>query len=665
MGCSLLMSGRPVVFLFQTNDFMIKCIYIHLRGGCAMLRRVMICFVLVILTCFVCGCNNKSQIEEQVVSVPSTILENKENLGDGPVYYVPNKNIETCFLQNLSSFCGNLLVYGFSGDMTDVGSSNLEYCIKLINPQTGNEVASLALSGLDLPNIQICGNILAVTDWGNGKIYLFDEKLSDTGTYQVACEYNSMYLNNDATKVYIFLPDEGVEVTDLASGETTTIFDNVANLYASNKCGSYVTFSYTDRKTQLDECCALNIETGEISQLPFDGAFYDVKFMNGTWIATSNANLDENYIGDENTMKTFKYDNVFSSLEVVSESNTLLLKTYDENGFVEMSLYDIQGKFVSKYENALQGADVQGEFVWSKADNGYFFLMSDTSEKDKLMFWDMDVDVLGTDLSFDAVSEKVLTQDVLLKETYEHAKNVSDKHGITVLIAEQIDDDYSDYKVKKILDENKVNLALEILDEQLDVYPDGFLKQLSYGSVREIEIHLAGKLKNLSQLKGDVNGFTSYSGFFQTRNSKAIIVLDINEGENLAQYLHHELFHLINEKLSFDAQIRNNALYSEEKWMSLNPEGFEYAESTFELPDELYNSEYDVWFVDVYSRTFSKEDRATIMQCAMLGDYNMFVAAPHRQAKLKYLNKCIRDAFDTNGWPKQTVWEKTLKQSKL
>ncbi|MBE5929123.1 MAG: hypothetical protein E7267_07150 [Lachnospiraceae bacterium] len=630
-----------------------------------MLKRMTICFALVLLVSFICGCNNKPQIEEQVISVPSTILENKENLGDSAIYYVPNETIEAGFLQNLSSFCGNLLVYGFSGDMTDISSSSLEYHIKLINPQTGNEDASLILSGLDLPNIQICGDIFTVTDWGNGKIYLYDKKLNDAGTYQVDCDYNSMYLNNDATKVYVFLPDEGLKVTDLASGETTTIFNNVANLYASNKCGSYVTFSYTDRKTQLDECCALNIETGEISQLPFYGAFYDVKFMNGTWIATSNDNLDEHYIGDENTMKTFKYDNVFSSLEVVSESNTLLLKTYDENGFVEMSLYDIQGKFVSKYENALQGADVQGEFVWSESDNGYFFLMSNLSEKDKLMFWDKGVDVLGKDLSFNAVTEKTLTEDVLSKETYERAKELGNKYGITVLVAEQIDNDYSDYKAKKMLDENQVNIALDVLDEQLRIYPYGFLGQLAYGSVRETEIHLAGKLKNLSQPKGNVNGFTSYSGFFQTRNGKAIIVLDVNEGENLAQYLHHELFHLINEKLSFDAQIRSDALYSEEKWMSLNPEGFEYAENTFELPDELYNEEYDLWFIDMYARTFSKEDRATIMQCAMLGDYNMFVAAPHRQAKLKYLNRCIRDAFDTNGWPKQTVWEKTLKQSKL
>jgi hypothetical protein len=78
-------------------------------------------------------------------------------------------------------------------------------------------------------------------------------------------------------------------------------------------------------------------------------------------------------------------------------------------------------------------------------------------------------------------------------------------------------------------------------------------------------------------------------------------------------------------------------MYSEEKWMRLNPEGFKYAGSTFELPEELLSREYDEWFVDLYSKTFPREDRARIMEYAMIGMDAMFVAAPYRQEKLKYL----------------------------
>ena len=51
---------------------------------------------------------------------------------------------------------------------------------------------------------------------------------------------------------------------------------------------------------------------------------------------------------------------------------------------------------------------------------------------------------------------------------------------------------------------------------------------------------------------------------------KGGITIDMNEGENLAQFIHHELFHLLDDKLAFDATIREDAMYSEEEWSKLN-----------------------------------------------------------------------------------------------
>ena len=62
-------------------------------------------------------------------------------------------------------------------------------------------------------------------------------------------------------------------------------------------------------------------------------------------------------------------------------------------------------------------------------------------------------------------------------------------------------------------------------------------------------------------------------------------------------------------KLTFDAGIRPDAMYSEEKWMRLNPEGF-----NMRVVEELLSREYDEWFVDLYSKTFPREDRARIME---------------------------------------------------
>ena len=626
--------------------------------------------ILLLLVGVLCGCGRGEetflqggQDDPPGFTVPSSILEAKENTGDDVLYYISNEQIESGFMQNLTSFHGNFLLYGFSGEMTEDGSENTGFHLQMISPATGEVVAQKSFSDMELPNIQSLGDKLAITDWGNGKILLLDEKLQEIENYRVTSEYNSMYVSPDAKKVYVFMPDQGLQITDLATGKMDIVLEDTVNLFVSNECGNVITFSYTDLKSKFDECGAIDLETGKIMESPFDGSYYDINYVNDTWMTARSDDMNLHYIGNKDGMKIFEYDDVFTSMEMRSENGNLLSKRYDEDGFLGLTMYSVEGEFISQCDNALRDADISYDLVWSEGDNGYFFLMMDPTEKDKLMFWDMSTEVSGTDLAFQELQEETLPEDAVSQELYTMAKAIGYKHEIEIRIADQMDEDYGDYKVEAMLDENQISKALDILGEELMIYPEGYFSQLLYGGIREIEIHLAGVLTNLGVPEGEVNGFTSYSGFAQTRSGKAVIVLDVNEGNALRNYLHHELFHLLDDKLAFDAIIREDAMYSEEEWSKLNPEGFEYADSTFVLPDEIYNEEYDVWFIDMYSRTFAREDRARIMEYAMIGDYNMFISAPHRQAKLEYLNKCIRDSFDTTGWPEMTVWEETLEKS--
>lgn len=634
-----------------------------------MKKRILLYTILILLIGIITGCGGKqgesSEVDPEAIgfTIPSTILEVKENMGDDVLYYIPNANIEAGYMQNLTSFHGSFLTYGFSNEMTEDGPENTGFHLQLISPKDGEIMATTSLNNMEMPSIQDCGDTLVINDWGNGKILLLDEKLQEIASYQVECEYNSMYVSPDADKVYVFSPEQGLKITDLDSGKMKVKLEDTVNLFVSNECGNVITFSYTDRKTQLDEFGILNLENGEITDFQYDGPIYDLKSVNDTWIATDSENTSVHYIGNEEELKTFEYNDVFTSVEMRPESGYLLFRNYDENGFLGMTLYSTEGELISKFENSLEGADIQNELIWSEGDHGFFFIMMDDSGNDKMMFWDMSTVVSGKDLSFQLVSKEILPEDAVSQELYTKAKAIGYKYGIEIRIADQMDEDYIDYKVEEMLDEDQIEAALEILGRELLIYPEEYFSQLLYGSIREIEIHLAGTLTNLSLPEEDVNGFTSYSGFAQTRNGKAVLVLDVNEGDNLAQFIHHELFHLADNKLSFDAMIREDAMYSEDEWMKLNPEGFEYPYSTFQLPEEIYNEEYDVWFIDLYSRTTPGEDRARIMEYAMLGDYNMFIAAPHRQAKLEYLNNCIRDAFDTTGWPEITVWEETLEKS--
>ena len=59
--------------------------------------------------------------------------------------------------------------------------------------------------------------------------------------------------------------------------------------------------------------------------------------------------------------------------------------------------------------------------------------------------------------------------------------------------------------------------------------------------------------------------------------------------------------------------------------------------------------------------TFPTEDRAELLSAAMLNTYDAFEAGSGRRVKLQFYAACIRDCFNTEGWPETTLWELVLK----
>lgn len=611
--------------------------------------------ILILALSILSGCRDKSTLDNiDPPPKPSAILETKQPLGDSnTLFYIPNETVESGLMQTLAPFCNDFLL---------CSTDDTGYHLKQISSETGEELMATSFPDIVMPNIQILGNKIALTDWSDGKILILDENLQELERYQVPSEYNSMYVSTDAEKVYVFFPENGIQVTTLATGETTELLQDTINLYISDAFEPIVTFSYTDLESQFDMYGAIDLATGELIDFPFEGSFFNLCLAKDTWFATQSGTLDTHFVGDHDSLKTFQLGNEIGHFTMIPDTGHLLMTSYNEIGFAKMAVYDVNGHFISECVNTLEGTVVQGRPFWSEVDGGYYFIMIDPSGSDMLMFWDLNADCSGNDLPFQDFQEEVLPEGAVSQELYARARELSETYGVNIRIAEQIYDEYADYKMEKCLDESLIAYALDEVETALSAYPEGFFEQLLYGSVREVNLHLAGTLTNLMIPEGDVNGFTSFAGFAFIETGSSLIVLDILS--DVEQNLHHEIFHLIDDKLSFDTQLRPESNYSEENWMKLNPEGFEYAENLFHLPDSFYNSTYDEWFTGSYARTYAKEDRATIMEYAAVGFRDMFIHAPYRQAKLEYLSECIRDAFDTTGWPEVTVWEDTLNKSR-
>ena len=596
------------------------------------------------------------QNQEEYITEKSAILEQATVIDEaGMLYQVPCDRIGSTLQQEIAFFEENLLVWGSNED---------GFSVYLLSLQTGEVLKEKNFEVMDLPAVQVCGERVVVADWGTGQVTILNNEFEVESQHETETYYCSIYLNEDASKIYCFTQEE-IKVIEVKSGNTSTLLENATILYASTKCGNAVSMSYTDETTQMNVDAVIDLSTGIIEESPFEKAVYGVEYGEGTWLSRIVDDGFQCYIGKAERPKVFSLDVGHALITLVPNPLRLMVTTFGDDGAPTMSLYSLDGKFLSRCEFPNSVASVIYEPIWSEADGGYFFTAINSSGKDTLLFWDMSVPVSGEDLMLIAAYEDTERGDTELSaEVLNRVEKIANTYGVDVFVGDLARTSAAEYNMMQETNEGYIMTGLDALESACSKYPDGFMKQLLYGNQKSLEFHLTGAFSLKEYPEGDVNGFTSYIGLACEDEGKNVIFVDITMAGSIEQTIHHELMHIINGKLSFDAMIREGALYSEEDWVALNPDGFSYVEDKFYLPEGIYSDGYDSYFIDIYSRTFAKEDRARIMEYAMVDADWAFSSAVGRREKLAYLCDCIRDAFDTNGWPEQTYWEATLERSK-
>ena len=196
---------------------------------------------------------------------------------------------------------------------------------------------------------------------------------------------------------------------------------------------------------------------------------------------------------------------------------------------------------------------------------------------------------------------------------------------------------------------------MDVIEESLSRYPEGFFRQLPYGSIESIRMELVGGLS----IRSDIDTHpASVGAFAQDRGGYYTIVAD---GFVLQpQTVFHEFSHIIDAKLEWDASLREDALYSEDAWLALQPKGFRYGLTYTEVPEDLLGFMESGYFITDYALTYPTEDRAILMAAAMEGYRWDFEPGSGTREKLRYYAACIRDCFDTEGWPETAAWEQVL-----
>ena len=234
-----------------------------------------------------------------------------------------------------------------------------------------------------------------------------------------------------------------------------------------------------------------------------------------------------------------------------------------------------------------------------------------------------------------------------------YAREISDRYGIEVLIhKEAAAIEPYDYDLEYEHRVGVLNRELELLDRNLSRYPEGFLSTLA-SRFDGITVCIVQSLTGTAE----AGSLESADGIQFLHGYRAYIALAAPYNTEYALY--HELCHLIDTVV-----ITESGAY--DRWDELNPRDFAYdydyiANKTRDGSAWLQDSNRS--FIDAYSMSFPKEDRARIMEYAMTEGNEEYFKSTTMQGKLLLLCQGIREAFGLRKSPETFLWEQYLNMS--
>ena len=229
------------------------------------------------------------------------------------------------------------------------------------------------------------------------------------------------------------------------------------------------------------------------------------------------------------------------------------------------------------------------------------------------------------------------------------ADQLGEKYGLRILIwkdaAAAAPWDYT-FEAEHLVPVLQQELAL--LDKRLAQYPEELLSQTA-AHFTSLNLCLVRSLT-----AADSGSLTAATGVQFLNGTDAYVV--IATGEYAGQALYHELFHVMETHIFSTST-------AFDRWEKLNPAGFQYDYSytaNAQRDSGVYLFQENRAFVDTYSMSFPKEDRARIMEYAMLPGQEALFRPAIMQAKLAALCTGIREAYGLKQSEETFLWEQYL-----
>jgi hypothetical protein len=190
---------------------------------------------------------------------------------------------------------------------------------------------------------------------------------------------------------------------------------------------------------------------------------------------------------------------------------------------------------------------------------------------------------------------------------------------------------------------------LPVLAKALSAIPNTVYQKLGRQSQNgKLTISLVREIYGTNEL----GSLTLEEGAHFWSDGSSYLILMMND--KLERTFYHELFHAMDSYILTETKVYDD-------WRKLNPAGFTYDYSyitnEYRDPKDYLEPETRA-FIDLYSMSYPKEDRARILEYAMLEGNEAYFTSKTMQSKLATLCQGIRKAFKLEE--ADYLWERYL-----
>lgn len=505
------------------------------------------------------------------------------------------------------------------------------------------------------PAVVVSDHGLTYADRSDHALVFLNNQLQEVSRISLPKDCNKIVLSQDRRLLYYCTP-ESLRVLDLESEVDRLLREMqfpqqelVALHWADTVLQCNVMYDDGSQRCLFSraEDGSLLAETSEEIPLWTANDIYFTTHMDGTYLELITGS-------SASDISVLVSDQKYIAMEPALDSHGILMYRQKEDGRTVLDWYQLDSG--TRSAQAILPGPYHPRGVQSDpATNTLWFLCYDNlTEQDLLCAWSLDFSATEDDTVYLQPRFTRENPDLEgLEECRLQALRISIKHDVQVLIWEDATAFQPwDYTLVPEYQVPLIHQKLEELDVILSAYPSGFLKEAaSQTGNGRLTICLVRAING----NPDTNALPSAAGL-QFWDQAAQAYLAVTPREDMSQHIYHELFHIIDSRVLSSCNAYDN-------WNSLNPKGFSY-DSNYTANNsrnQAYLSGEHRYFIDLYSTSFPKEDRARIMEYAMLeGRQNLFQSDP-LQAKLRQICIGIRKAFDLEHEPSSFRWEQYLK----